>query len=342
MLEKNYTVATKEDWQGRVDCLTNYNAFRWHQCIESIDLNDANLLPFTGKLGFVIIGFCCDKGVEKNKGRIGASNGPQSIRKALANRPCLFQQEVKLYDAGNIVTNNISLEESQELLAKAVDKILELNLFPIILGGGHETALGNYNGIQNNLLKKQKNPKIGIINFDAHFDLRPYNIDGGGSGTMFRQIADDCKKKDINYSYFCIGIQKYSNTVELFNTASDLGVQYILAKDIVEGDNWQVLEKIERFIKKQDHIYITICADVFTSSFAPGVSAPQPLGLDPEKVLRFLKYILRSGKTISFDIAEVSPRFDHDNITSNLASVIIFSVVNSITQNHNLEIEYNY
>jgi len=172
--------------------------------------------------------------------------------------------------------------------------------------------------------------------------IRDSNKDGGGSGTMFRQIADDCKQKEIDYSYFCIGIQKYSNTVELFKTANKLGAEYILEKDIVEGNNWQVLEKLERFIKKQDHIYITICADVFTSSFAPGVSATQPLGLDPEKVLRYLKYILRSGKTISFDIAEVSPRFDHDNITSNLASVIIFSVVNTITQNNNLEVEYNY
>jgi formiminoglutamase len=342
MLGSNYKAANKKDWQGRIDSHTNYDAFRWHQCIEPIDLDDVKLEPFRGKLGFAIIGFCCDKGVERNKGRIGASKGPQSIRKELANRPCLFKKEVKLYDAGNIIPNDLTLEENQQLLSKAVHKIIKLNLFPIVLGGGHETALGNYNGILSHLTNHKEKPKIGIINFDAHFDLRPYNPNEGGSGTMFRQIADDCQQKGIDYSYFCIGIQKYSNTVDLFKTADKLGVEYILEKDIVDGDNWQVIEKLERFIKKQDHIYITICADVFSSSFAPGVSATQPLGLDPERVLKYLKYILRSGKTISFDIAEVSPRFDHDNITSNLASIIIFAVVNAITQNHNLEVEYNY
>ncbi len=342
MLKTNYKAANKDDWQGRVDSKTNYDAFRWHQCIEPIDLNDNKLSPFDGKLGFVIIGFCCDIGVKRNKGRTGASKGPQSIRKELANRPCLFSPEVKLYDAGNIISNNLGLEECQKLLSKAVEKILKLKLFPIVLGGGHETALGNYNGILNHQTSSGEKPQIGIINFDAHFDLRPYSEDGGGSGTMFRQIADECKQKDIDYSYFCIGIQRYSNTVELFKTADRLGVKYILAKDIIEGDNWKVLEELDSFIKKQKHIYITICADVFTSSFAPGVSATQPLGLDPEKVLRFLKYILRAGKTVSFDIAEVSPRFDQDNITSNLASVIIFSLVNTISQINNLEVAYSY
>ena len=227
------------------------------------------------------------------------------------------------------------MEESQRLLSKAVEKILSLNLFPIVLGGGHETAFGNYNGILNSLSKSNPKPNIGIINFDAHFDLRPYP-NGGSSGTMFRQISDICKEQDLKYSYFCIGVQKHSNTVDLFKTADKLGADYILAKDIMDGDNWSLIEKLDEFIKLQEHIYITICSDVFATPFAPGVSATQPLGLDPERLLRFLKYILKSNKVISFDIAEVSPRFDQDNTTANLASVVIFSVINTLCQVHNL------
>lgn len=337
MFEENYRPTDESVWHGRVDSETNYDAFRWHQWIKNIDLKDDNLAAFTGRLGFAFIGFCCDEGVKQNKGRTGAANGPESIRRSLSMLPCTFTQEVNLFDAGDILCENASLQESQNLLSEAVKKILRLNLFPIVLGGGHETTLGNYGGVLSYLSKDNPKPNIGIINFDAHFDLRPYP-NGGSSGTMFRQISDICKDRDMKYSYFCLGIQKHSNTIDLFKTADRLGVEYILAKDIINSDDWHVFEKLDDFIRLQDHIYITICSDVFSSAFAPGVSAAQPLGLDPERVLKFLKYILRSNKVVSFDIAEVAPRFDQDNVTSNLASVLIFSIVNTLAQLQNLAI----
>jgi formiminoglutamase len=337
MLDKNYKPINNTLWQGRIDSDSNFDAFRWHQWITPIDLSEKNLIPFHGKLGFAFLGFCCDLGVKRNNGRIGAANGPESIRKELANLPCRFTKEVKLFDAGNVFCENISLEESQTLLSNAIEKLLDLNLFPIVLGGGHEIAFGHHKGILNYLKHNTSKPNIGIINFDAHLDLRPYP-NGGSSGTMFRQISDICTEQDLKYSYLCIGVQKHSNTIDLFKTADKLGAKYILAKDIVDTENLHVLERLDDFIKFQDKIYITICSDVFSSAFAPGVSASQPLGLDPERVLKFLKYILKSNKVISFDIAEVSPRFDQDNVTANLASVLIFSVVNSLCEIHDLDL----
>lgn len=331
MFNKNYKPIEDNIWQGRIDSVEDFDAFRWHQWVEKIDLRDDTLTPYTGKLAFAFIGFCCDEGVRKNKGRAGAERGPRSIRKEMANLPCSFTKDIKLFDAGNIYCEDSTLEEAQDLLSKSIERILSLNLFPILLGGGHEIALGHYNGLLNYLKKDKEKPRLGIINFDAHFDLRPYP-NGGSSGTMFRQIADQCKEEGLNYSYLCLGIQQHSNTVNLFKTAESLGAKYILAKDIIGSDDFSILEKIDDFIKYQDHIYITICADVFSSAFAPGVSATQPLGLDPERVLRILKYILRSDKVISFDIAEVSPRFDQDNTTSNLAKVLIFSTIKTLCQ----------
>ncbi len=338
MINANYRAIKADTWQGRVDSDSNYDACRWHQWIEPIELSKNDILPFEGELGIAFIGFCCDEGVGRNRGRTGAANGPQAIRKEMANLPCRFDPAVKLFDAGDILCESYTLEESQNALAAAVEKLLGLNLFPIVLGGGHEVAFGHYKGILENLMKQEEKPTIGIINFDAHFDLRPYP-NGGSSGTMFRQIADLCEEKELKYAYLCLGIQKHSNTIELFKTADRLGAKYILAKDIIDSDDWNVLEKLDDFVKKNQHIYITICSDVFSSAFAPGVSATQPLGLDPERVLKFLKYLLRTNKVISFDIAEVSPRFDQDNTTANLAAVLIFSIVNTLSQIHNLSLD---
>lgn len=329
MRTEGYYPADPSFWEGRTDSDTDFDAFRWHQWVQLVDLRDRSFVPPPDTLGILFIGFCCDEGVRRNRGRTGAAKGPLSIRKELANLPCWFTQDVKLYDAGNILCEDASLETAQSVLADLVTRTLELGLFPIVLGGGHEIALGHYRGIQNYLIQENPRPALGIINFDAHLDLRPY--DGtGSSGTMFRQIADDCLASGQAYAYLCIGAQKYANTVALFKTAEALGADYILSKDLAEEIPWKALEVIESHLKQNDGIYLTICADVFSSAFAPGVSATQPLGLEPELVLKLLKLIFRSGKVRGFDIAEVAPRFDQDSTTANLAKVLIFSAVNAL------------
>jgi formiminoglutamase len=338
-MDTRYIPAKKGAWHGRVDSADNFYAFRWHQCVKLLDLNAASIPKFEGPLGFTFLGFKSDEGIRRNKGRVGAANGPESIRHELANLPCYFSESVQLFDAGDVICEDGDLEASQTQLAKAVEQLLALNLFPIILGGGHEVAFGHYQGILNHLETDHKTPRIGIFNFDAHFDLRPYP-GGGNSGTMFRQIADLSDSKGIQFSYYCAGVQKYSNTIELFRTSEALGVTFKLAKDLVQEDHWQLYESIDSFIAKNDHLYITICADVFSSAFAPGVSAPQPLGMDPELALKILKKLIFSGKVVSFDIAEVSPRFDKDNITASLAKVLIFTVVNSLCQKRDLLMPY--
>ena len=190
----NY-VSAMDCWKGRIDSTTDYDAFRWHQWVQPLDLNIQTEKPECG-LGFAFIGFCSEQGVKRNKGRVGTALAPDFIRAQMSNLPCTFLQDVKLYDAGNILCDEISMEEGQKLLGMAVEKILDLELFPIVLGGGHETTFGHFQGHLADMKKKETPLDMGIINFDAHFDLRPYE-NGPSSGSMFRQIADIYKKENV-------------------------------------------------------------------------------------------------------------------------------------------------
>ena len=171
MVLTNY-VAAMDCWKGRVDSTTDYDAFRWHQWVQPLDLNEVTE-PMNCKLGFAFLGFCSEQGVKRNKGRVGTALAPDFIRAQMSNFPCTFSKEVKFFDAGNILCDEISMEEGQRLLGHAVEKILDLNLFPIVLGGGHETTFGHFQGQLANLKKQKESLDMGIINFDAHFDLRP-------------------------------------------------------------------------------------------------------------------------------------------------------------------------
>ncbi len=328
MFDDRYLATDMNIWQGRTDSFDNYDAFRWHQWIRGWDLEKDTLLA-CNKQGFALVGFCCDEGIRRNKGREGAAMGPASIRRELANLPCSFSPEVMLVDAGDILCEDGNLTASQAALANAVCRIRSAGLFPIVLGGGHEVALGHYNGHVKFLNQSHDKPNVSIINFDAHFDLRPVHQEGS-SGTMFRQIAEEALSQGQKFNYLCMGIQRTSNTLELFKTAERLGVTHVLAGDINSRKDEQVLDKLDDFTQANENIYLTICADVFSSAFAPGVSAAQPLGLHPEDVLRYIKHIIRTNKVVGFDIAEVSPRFDRDHATASLAKILVFSVIDTI------------
>ena len=173
-MDERYYVSAMDCWTGRVDSVDDYDAFRWHQWVKPLDLNEDNR-PFNGKLAFGIVGFCSEQGVQRNKGRVGTALAPDFIRKQMSNLPCSFSPKVEIYDAGNVLCQEISMEEGQRMLGEAVEKLLDLNLFPIVLGGGHETTFGHFQGQFNSIKKRGKKPDIGIVNFDAHFDLRPYD-----------------------------------------------------------------------------------------------------------------------------------------------------------------------
>lgn len=333
---KRYSPTQCNFWTGRIDDNKNRDAFRMHQVIENIDLNKLETFSINStKFNICLLGFKSDIGIKRNLGRTGAQKGPIYIRKELANMPVRFNENIKIYDGGDIYCLNDELEDAQNQLQSAISLILQNGMFPIVLGGGHEVAYGHFNGISDYLEKKYEKDKTpAIINFDAHFDIRPYKKEGS-SGTMFAQIADNCKKINLDFSYLCLGIQTYANTNLLFKRAESYGVKYVLAKDFIESNYLKIYDTINQVTRKKEHVYLTICCDVFNSAFAPGVSAIQPFGMNPETVLLFIKEIFKTEKVISIDFAEVAPRFDDDNRTAKLVAVMIYSVINSLTEIHN-------
>lgn len=70
----NY-VSAMDCWKGRIDSTTDYDAFRWHQWVQPLDLNIQTEKPEC-ELGFAFIGFCSEQGVKRNKGRVGTALAP--------------------------------------------------------------------------------------------------------------------------------------------------------------------------------------------------------------------------------------------------------------------------
>jgi formiminoglutamase len=73
---------------------------------------------------------------------------------------------------------------------------------------------------------------------------------------------------------------------------------------------------------------LSVDMDVFSASLAPGVSAPNALGLLPGPgFMRLLRKVLHAPSLRSMDIAELNPRYDVDNRTARLGAALAFEAV---------------
>ncbi|HLT50667.1 MAG TPA: formimidoylglutamase [Arenibacter sp.] len=320
---KNYNPTDPKIWTGRTSDQKHY----LHEKVDLINLEEGYPAPFLDQ-AFAILGYTCEEGVKRNMGRIGTVSGPDAIRRQFAEMPNHLEHETAILDMGSISCANADMEEAQTILAETVACLLALNTFPLLLGGGHDMAYGHYNGIKKYLSFQGKNKILGIINFDAHFDLRS-NKNGNNSGTPFYQIAQDRKLDNTKFKYMCLGVRKDANITPLFDTAKELGVSYIDIPHFNLHHLSHTKNKLERFIREVDHIYTTIDLDGFSSAYAPGVSAASPMGFSPDMVLECLEIIIDSKKMISLDIAEMNPIYDIDDQTAKLAASLIHFVVHN-------------
>lgn len=307
-LEKSY------HWQGREDTEEGQNGLRWHQVMNS----QAHAHSCS------ILGFECDLGVAANKGRVGAAQGPNVIRHALAN--LAWHADCDVHDAGNIVAAT-QLVEAQNHYAQQIAKGLNEHSFVIGLGGGHEIAWGSYQGLVQSLAG-DSNKTIGIVNFDAHFDLRNPS-QKTSSGTPFRQIAEYCHTHQQPFHYACLGVAESANTSALFTYAKHTQTRYLLD---IECNLEAAKQLLEPMLSEVDELYVTVCLDAFAAHIAPGVSAPSALGISTEFVINMLRWIAQSQSTFDYnwrltDIAEMNPHYDIDNRTAKLAARLVYEAV---------------
>jgi formiminoglutamase len=304
-------------WQGRTDTEDGAAGHRWHQVVQ---VGSQLASP-----GIAIVGLASDLGVRINKGRPGAIEGPGALRAALAN--LAWHHDLPVLDAGDIGTGN-QLDEAQDAFASRTARQLDAGHFVLGLGGGHELGWASYQGCRRHLDRRDATLQLGIINFDAHFDLR-LPAPAASSGTPFYQVAEDCRDRGQAFHYCCLGIATSANTRALYERAEALGVHYLPDLDCRDELAHGLLE---RFLARVDALYLTVCLDAFAAAHAPGVSAPASPGIEPAWTLRTIGLIGQLCQRLNVqwlmaDVAELSPALDHDRRTARLGARILDTCV---------------
>jgi formiminoglutamase len=272
----------------------------------------------------VLIGFPQEEGIRRNHGRPGAAQAPDEIRRwlyRLTPADCeagLSLGEPALVDLGNLRIVG-TLEDTQEALAQVVAAVLAAGAIPVILGGGHETAYGHFQGYVT------AERSVAIINIDAHLDVRP-TLDGRGhSGSPFRQALEHPTHPLPGNQYVCLGAQPQSVSRDHCRYLRERGGQVRWYNDVRHSLEWFFREEGSRRAAAGCAVYVSLDADVVGAAEVPGVSAPNPNGLEGREVLACARLAGSLPWVTSFDLVEISPPVDRDSQSTRWAALVVWN-----------------
>lgn len=312
---------------------------------------------------YVIVGVPDERGVIANGGNPGAKEGPAAFRASFYK---LYDTEVrpfnaithhpdtpfdaasghaemlsqKFLEAGDIQLAS-TIEQTHENLAKVVEYFVSHGAAIVfVIGGGHDFSYGSYKGH----VQARKNEIIPLINFDAHFDLRPVENGVINSGTAFYRILQDFPKNIADGKALLeIGIQRERNPHFLYQFAVQKNittVEYLTLlnvwRDLKAGHLQLPLEHVRDhvddcvelgFERASGSLHFSLCLDVFNQSVAPGTSASTPFGIQLNDMASSLSYFSRLHCCRVIDIAELCPARDRLDQTSRLTASLVYRIV---------------
>ena len=292
------------------------------------DISTFARLPHTRDLKGVdaaIVGVPFDGGTTY---RPGARFAPRAIRVASCmNRNVHPEYSTHIYeklsvvDYGDINCNPLNLKKTFGLIEKTYETLTKANVIPIALGGDHSIIIP----ILQTLKKKHK--KFGLIQFDAHTDTADQAWgEQFHHGTPIRRLIEDGTLSGKNV--FQIGIRGAMTSADQLAWDKSQGITHWTAEDL----HYKGIEFLAKKIKSQKiPYYITFDIDGVDPAFAPGTGTPVVGGPSSLEVISALRG-LRGIDVIGCDLVEVSPAYDHSEITTLLASTLLFEMMALIAE----------
>lgn len=263
----------------------------------------------------VILGFPSDEGVRRNGGRPGAAEAPAAVRRCLYRLGVAGLEGLAIVDMGDTDPGE-SLEAAHGRHRETVGRMIADGKRLICIGGGNDLAYPDVAGLADAA------PPALAINVDAHYDVRadtPRN-----SGTPYRQLLEG---GHLAPERLCIlGTQPFANSPAYSAYLAERGVRAVSLREA----RMRGLAATARGLIHDAHggaVFWGLDMDVVCAADAPGVSAPNPLGMSGAELCELAELAGADPRTRLVEISEVCPAHDIDQRTSRLAAVAIWHVL---------------
>jgi agmatinase len=253
-------------------------------------------------------------------------------------------EELDLCDAGDIFVIPGNIEKTFDQVTKAVSYIYTSGVFPILMGGDHSLGYPNVRGIAPHI-----DGNVGIIHIDRHIDMQEMDMDermhttpwfwtsngydeGGVGGThhnhshMHDVGLANCPPKNLVQ----MGIGGWYGSRPGSQVARERGTSVMTMTDIEELGIAKAAEMaLELAWKDAKAVYLSFDIDAIDPGFAPGTGSPEPGGFNPREALELVRLIAREG-LCGMEVVEVSPPYDVNENTSQLACRVVLDVLGTL------------
>jgi agmatinase len=286
--------------------------------------------------GVVIVGAPFDWGTSY---RPGARFGPKAIRDADylgfdGYRPHLPTGidplgTLGVVDVGDLPLAPGDLEGSIALIADAVEAITRSGAVPVVLGGDHTITYPNATGVA----RVHGFGNVGLVHFDAHADTAATQHGHlYGHGTPMRRLVESGAVPGERFVQ--IGLRGYWPEPEVVSWMREQGMRSYRMDEIVDrGLAHGVDEAVDHVLGGGvDAVFVSVDVDVVDPGMAPGTGTPEPGGLTSRELLDTVRRLGRELRVVGADVVEVSPPYDHADITAFLANRVVLELLNGMAE----------
>jgi formiminoglutamase len=268
-----------------------------------------------------LVGCPQDEGVRRNKGRPGAAAGPAEIRRALYRMTPNGLGSVQLFDAGDTIPQ-ATLEETHAAHERAVAQLLADGKRVIVLGGGNDISYPDCAALA------KRAGEVVAFNIDAHLDVRPDTP--RNSGTPYRQLLDEGLLKGPRF--FELGSQPFCNAADHAQYLKEKKARVVGLDELRARGAARVVRRALRENDQAKAVFWGFDLDVVNAAEAPGVSAPNPLGLSGTELCELAALAGADPRTRIVEFSEMNPAFDLDGRTARLAAAAIWHYLAAVAK----------
>jgi agmatinase len=283
----------------------------------------------------VILGAPFDGGTSY---RSGTRFGPQHIRQTDylphdGSRPSLALrvdglQDLRVYDAGDVEMFSGDAERSVRDLQAAVYAVARTGAIPLTLGGDHTVAWPDAAGVAQHIGQG----RVSMIHFDAHADTGDIEFGSliGHGQPMRRLIESGAVRGD---RFLQLGLRGYWPPPETLDWMAAQGMRsYEMTEIVARGFEECLTEAFGIATDGCDGVYLSVDIDVCDPGHAPGTGTPEPGGLSARQLLDAVRRIAYELPVVGIDVVEVSPPYDHADITAALGNRVVLESLSGIAR----------
>jgi len=281
----------------------------------------------------VVVGAPFDGGTSH---RPGCRFGPSAIRTTDylpqdGKRPSLALGldplvDLRVVDVGDVEMPSGDTELSLRRLEDAVARIATSGAVPVVLGGDHTIALPDVTGVA----RRVGWGRVSVVHFDAHADTA--NLQFGsliGHGTPMRRLIESGAVRGDRFLQ--IGLRGYWPDPETLDWMAGQGMRsYEMSELVARGLDTCLTEAFAIATDDCDAVFLSVDVDVVDPGSAPATGTPEPGGLSPRELLDSVRRIGMELPVAGMDIVELSPPFDHAEVTAYLANRIALEAMSGI------------